>query len=125
MTPKTFILVTAIIELLAGAALFIMPTVVPEMAGDSPMAFTFSRMYGAAALTLGYYAIMVWKNYGAGPVQGFLKTFIVFHVGVAVAAYTGYNAGLESFIGVCTLHLVMALLTLFYFVQGKNEKIKA
>lgn len=123
MTAKSFVLVTAIIEIGAGALLFIIPSLIPEMEGESAVAFTLARMYGAAALAVGYYALMVWKNYAPGPVQGFLKTFLVFHVGVAAASFGGYNSGVQNFILVASLHLGLALMTIFYIVQVRNQKL--
>lgn len=123
MTLKSFVLITAIIEIGAGALLFIMPSMVPEMHGESAMAFTLARMYGAAALAVGYYALMVWKNFSSGPARGFLKTYLVFHIGVAVAAFGGYSSGINNFILVSSLHIGLALLTIFYIVQMRNQKI--
>jgi uncharacterized protein YjeT (DUF2065 family) len=121
MSLRPFILITALIEIFVGAGLFIMPEAIPEMAGQSAMALTMTRMYGAAAVAIGYYAFMVWQNFDAGPATGFLKTFIVFHIGVAVASYFGYSQGIESFIPVMALHTIMALMSIFYFVSMRSS----
>jgi len=120
MDLKAFVLCTAIIELLAGAGLFIAPGLLPELSGASALSVTLARMYGAAAVAIGYYAFMVWHHYNSGSIQGFLKTFLVFHIGVTVAAYFGYSQGILIFIGVVVLHAILALLTLFYFIKTKS-----
>ena len=114
---KTFVLLNAILELVAGMALFLAPSVIPEMQGEGAMAHTVTRMYGGAALALGYYALMVWRNFGSGPVNGFLKTFVAFHIAVAVAAFFGYSQGISSFLGVCILHGVFGLATIYFLIK--------
>ncbi len=119
MNLKVFVLITAIIELLAGVGMFLVPDMIPMMEGEGPMALTLARMYGAAALAVGYYALMVWKSFAVGPAKGFCKTFIVFHLGVAVAAYFGYSQGLADFLPVMALHAILGFLSIFYFVSNK------
>ncbi len=119
MNLKTFVLITAIIELLAGVGLFLAPQLMPPMADQGPMAFTLARMYGAAAIAIGYYALMVWRHYNPGPIQGFLKTFLVFHVGVTAAALYGYNQGVAEFLPVVALHAIMAGLTIYYTIAKR------
>ena len=72
---KLFILFTAVIEIVAGVVFFIYPGLIPDFQGADALAVTLARMYGAAALTVGYYAFMVWKHMNPGAVLGFLKTF--------------------------------------------------
>lgn len=117
---KNFILITAIIELIAGIALFITPELVPDLKGASIVALTMARMYGAAAIALGYYALLVWRNFGPGPATGFLKTFTAFHVGVAVASFFGYSQGLTTFIGVVVLHGLLAIITIYFLFNSQK-----
>ena len=119
---KHFVLITAVIELVAGMALFLSPEIVPELKGEGAVGLTLARMYGAAALAIGYYALMVWRNFNPGPVHGFLKTFIVFHVGVAVASFFGYVQGLETFIGVVILHGLLALVTVYFLYNSRSKE---
>lgn len=114
---KSFILFNAILELVVGLVLFIAPGAVPELQGESAMSFTAIRMYGGAAMSLGLYALMVWKNFGPGPAQGFLKTFLLFHAAVAIAAFYGYSEGINSFIAVSALHAVLALITGYFMLK--------
>ena len=115
---KLFVLITAIVELLAGVALFLAPTVVPGMEDASVGGLTFARMYGAAALAVGFFALQTWQNMDSRElIQVFLKTFSVFHIGVAVSAFLGYGAGGQDFMGVGILHSLMALITLYFLLK--------
>ena len=119
MDKRTFVLITAIIELIAGVGLFLAPHLLPPMAEEGPMTLTIARMYGAAATAVGYYALMVWRNYNSDSVESFLKTFLVFHIGVTAATLYGYNQGIEGFLPVIALHAIMAFLTIYYMVSNK------
>ncbi len=120
---KIFILITAVIELVAGMTLFLAPEMVPDLSGEGPVSLTLARMYGGAAIAVGYYALMVWRNFNPGPVSGFLKTFAVFHLAVAAAAYAGYIQGVNSFIGVAFLHGILAIVTIYYLVKSNRNAV--
>jgi len=119
MNLKAFILVTAIIELLAGVSLFLAPNMLPPMAEQGPMALTLARMYGAAAIAIGYYALMVWRNKNMSSTERFLKTFLVFHIGVAISALYGYNQGIMEFLPVVALHAILALMTIYFTISNR------
>jgi len=115
---KIFILITAIIELLAGFIMFLVPRQIPALKNAEPSTLTFASMYGAAAIGLGFYALQAWNYYAdAEMVQSFLLTFIVFHAGVMAAAYRGSRSGLKDMTGVAILHGVLMLATLFFYIQ--------
>ena len=77
---KLFVLINAIIEILAGVILFFAPTIVPEYANASGDTLTFLNMYGAAALAMGLIALLIWKNYESVELQDlFVKAFSLFH----------------------------------------------
>ena len=83
---KKFILISAIIELLAGAILFIAPQLVPDLAVGSSSHMAMARMYGAAALGLGVFAVQVWRNFDNETMtRAFLTVFLVFNL----AAFIG------------------------------------
>ncbi|MFK7906910.1 MAG: hypothetical protein AB8B69_17385 [Chitinophagales bacterium] len=113
---KNFVLFTAGLELLAGLVLFAVPHLVPSLSGATTAGYTMARMYGAAALAVGYFALQVWRNFGSEDLKkAFLNTFIVFHIGVAVAIFivNGGSGGAEE-LAPCVLHTVMAAITIFY-----------
>lgn len=119
---KVFILITAVIELIAGILLFVQPGLIPELDPLDPMTVTLARMYGGAALAIGYYALLVWKHMNTGAVNGFLKIFTFFHALVALACHFGYSNGLESFLGAAILHGVLCLATGYFWVMSTRQE---
>ena len=114
---KNFILITGLIEFLAGTVLFMAPQSVPLFAHSDVLTLCIARIYGGAALTLSWYAWLVWKNYAPGPAKGFLKTFSVFHLLVGVGSLHGYMDGIELMLGGVVLHGIMWLLTLYFYYK--------
>ena len=115
---KVFVLITAVIELLAGTAMLFAPQVIPDFANANAQSITLSRMYGAAAIGLGFFAFQVWQHMRSQVMQNaFLQTFLVFHIGVAMAAYMGYTTGGFRDPSVAILHLILALITAFFFLR--------
>ena len=115
---KIFILITAIIELLAGVIMFLMPRQIPAFKNADARSATLASMYGAAAIGIGFYALQAWNYYAdAEMVHSFLLTFIIFHAGVMAAAFRGSRSGLKDMTGVAILHGILMLATLFFYVQ--------
>lgn len=114
---KAFILITGLIEFLAGAVLFLAPQLIPLFSDADPLTLCVVRIYGGAALTLSWYAWLVWRNFATGPAKGFLKTFSVFHLLVGVGSLSGYLDGIETMLGGVVLHGVMWLLTLYFYFK--------
>ncbi len=118
---KLFVLINAIIEILAGVILFFAPTIVPEYANASGDTLTFLNMYGAAALAMGLIALLIWKNYESVELQDlFVKAFSLFHAGVAIANFKGYTSGLEHNLGPAILHGALALIALYFLFSKKR-----
>lgn len=115
---KIFILINAILEIVAGVALFLFPKKLPGFGEASEDSLTWTSMYGAAALAVGFFAFQVWRSYpNAELTYTFLLTFIIFHAGVMTAAYKGHRAGLKDMMPVAILHGLMAIGTVFFFTQ--------
>ena len=115
---KNFVLFTAILEILAGVTFFCVPQIVPTIAGGGAVAYTIARMYGAAALAVGYFALRVWRNFESHDLKiAFLHTFILFHIGVAASIFIGYNGGGFRELAAGILHTVLALITIYYFTK--------
>jgi len=118
---RLFILINAIIEILAGVILFFAPSIVPEFASASGDTLTFINMYGAAAMAMGLIALLIWKQYESLELQDlFVKAFSLFHAGVAIANYKGYTSGLEHCMGPAALHGVLAIVTLYFLFTRKR-----
>lgn len=116
---KLFILLNAILELSVGILIAIAPQLIPGMNTDDPMAMTLARMYGAAAIAIGFYALILWKKMpNPMAIKGFFKIISVFHIGVANAAFWGFNAGIADFLGVAILHLVLFLGAVYFIFKN-------
>ena len=103
---KVFVLITAIIELLAGVVFFFAPHLIPDFANANPLSTTLAKMYGGAAIGLGLFALQVWRHMRSQVMQqAFLKSFLIFHFGVAAAGYFGHSNGAFQDLSTCILHL--------------------
>ncbi len=119
---KVFVLITAVLETLAGAIMLFAPHLMPDLAGAGASTTALARMYGAGAIGLGFFAFQVWQHMRSPIMQkAFLQTFIVFHIGVAVAAFTGYNAGVMSDPSISTLHLIFGLVTIYFYFKKQQS----
>jgi hypothetical protein len=120
---KVFILLSAIIEVLAGLILLLAPQLVPDFSQASAGNLALARMYGAAALGLGVFAFHVWQHMRSQVMQmAFLQTYLVFNLGVAIAAYTCFTAGIFKNLGVCILHTILGLVTAYFFIVKKKSE---
>ncbi len=115
---KKFILLSAIIELLAGTILFFAPQVVPDLAEGTSSHMAMARMYGAAALGLGVFAIQVWRNVDNEPlVRAFLSAFLIFNLTAFIGFLSGFLAGVFANPGGAVLHLILGLFTAYYLIN--------
>lgn len=120
---KVFVLITAVIELLAGVIMFFAPHLIPDFANADTLSITLARMYGGAAIGLGLFALEVWRHMRSQVMQqAFLRSFLIFHFGVSAAAYFGYSNGVFKDPSTCILHLILALVTA-YFLFAKRKAI--
>ncbi len=119
---KVFVLITAVIELLAGLVFFFAPHLIPDFANANPLSTTLAKMYGGAAIGLGLFALQVWRHMRSQVMQqAFLKAFLLFHFGVAAAGYFGYSNGAFKDLSTCILHLILGLVTAYFlFATRKN-----
>lgn len=113
---RTFILLAGLGEILVGLALLFYPNILPELASSDAVGSTFIRMYGAAALSIGFLSFIVWQRMENTWIKPFFSVFSLFHAGVALSCYKGYTAGVEDFLSICILHFVLMVISLvFYF----------
>ena len=118
---KLFILITAIIELLAGLTLFFGADKLPMLGHCDAGDFALLKMYGAAAIAMGMFALSVWRHFSnEGLISTFLSTFVIFHVGVAVAARTAFAAGVLPDMNTTYLHGILALVTAYFWVKNQG-----
>lgn len=120
---KWFVLFNAVLELGAGLVFLFAPFLIPDVDGSDANAMTLCRMYGAGAFALGWYSLLVFMNFREGPLRGWLKVFPVFHLGVALAAFHGLQAGLDTFGGVLALHGTLGLICLVLLFTRKKKPL--
>ncbi len=115
---KLFLLISAIIEIIAGLALFLIPGKAAKLSSDQYAGLTFSNMYGAAALAIGFLGLQAWQNTdNIGFMQAFFLFFIIFHIGVMMAAYKGSTRGMKEMLPVVILHAVLAAASAYFYMQ--------
>lgn len=118
---KAFIFVTAIIELLAGIALFFAADKLPLLGHLDAGNISLLNLYGAAALAMGVFGLSVWRNFhNEGLVTAFLTSFLVFHIGVAMAARTAFAAGVLPDMNTTYLHGFLALITGWFWLKNRG-----
>ena len=121
---KRFILISAIVELLAGIVLFFAPQLVPDLAQSQGGFMAMGRMYGAAALGLGIFAFQVWRNIeNETLVKTFLSSFLIFHLAVFIAIFASFLAGVFANPGAAMLHLVLAIFTANYYFKNNLTNV--
>ena len=124
---KVFVLITAVIELLAGLVFFFAPHLIPDLANANPLSTAVAKMYGGAALGLGLFALQVWRHMRSQVMQqAFLRSFLLFHFGVAVAGYFGHSSGAFQDLSTCILHSILGLVTAYFlFMKQKASADQA
>lgn len=117
---KWFVLFNAVLEIGAGLVFMFFPTLIPGLESADTQTQVLCGMYGAAALALGFYALLAYRHFAEGPLRGFLKTFTVFHLGVALACAKGVMGGAESNLGAAGLHGLLGIVCLvLLFTRNK------
>ncbi|MFT4758320.1 MAG: hypothetical protein ACI9XO_000114 [Paraglaciecola sp.] len=115
---RNFILLNAILEITVGILMVLAPELIPGMDASDPMAITLARMYGAAAIAIGFYAYKRWK---AMPnplaIKSFFSVLSIFHIGVANAAFWGYSSGISDFLAISILHLVLFMGSVYFMLK--------
>lgn len=115
---RLFILITGIIEIIAGIVFFLAPSMIPDLQGASEMSSTLARMYGAAALSVGLLSLLFWRaNIMADIKKYFLPTIILFNLLVAIACVLGYMLGTMN-PGAIALHGLNALVFCFFYLKA-------
>lgn len=112
---KLFILLTGLGEILVGLTMLIKPKLIPQFAKASSTAITTARMYGAAAISIGVFALLVWDRFNNVILHNpFLIVFLVFHVLVALAVFISVKSGETKDSKVAILHTILALATAYF-----------
>ena len=72
---RKFFLLTAIVEILAGLALFFAADKIPDLINANPLTIGFAKMYGVAAFSIGLFALYSWKFFNSKKPKSCLKIF--------------------------------------------------
>ena len=62
---RKFFLLTAIVEIVAGLALFFAADKIPDLINANPLTIGFAKMYGVAAFSIGLFALYSWKFFNS------------------------------------------------------------
>ncbi len=117
---KRFIFISALIEILAGVIMFFAPQVVPDLAQGTSSHMAMARMYGAAAMGLGVFAVQVWRNVDSEPlVRAFLGAFLIFNLAAFIGLLSSFLAGVFANPGGAMLHLILSIFTSYYFIKNR------
>jgi putative intracellular protease/amidase len=115
---KKFIFISALIELLAGAILFFMPELVPDLVEGTSSHMAMARMYGAAAIGLGIFAFQVWRDSdNEYLVRIFLSVFLIFNLCAFIGIFSSFLAGIFTNPGGAMLHLILGIFSAYYFIK--------
>ena len=115
---KLFLLISAIIEIVAGLAFFLIPGKAAQINAENHAGLTFCNMYGAAALAVGFLGLKAWQNTdNIGFIQAILLSFIIFHIGVTMATYKGNSRGIKAMLPAVVLHAVLAVGFIYFYMQ--------
>ena len=112
---KTLLLVTAVVEALAGAALLVAPALSTELvlgtADSSPAALVMQRLFGAALLSIAAACWLAFAEGGERLGRPLLAGLLIYNLGVPVLlahAAIGYSLSSWALWPACGLHLGLA-----------------
>lgn len=114
---KNFILLNVIIEIVAGLIFLIIPILIPGVSETDITGVGYARMYGAGAIAFAAMNYQIWKtnNHNIFPIA--IRTIVLFHLGVTLAALIGYVSGADSFLAVSIFHVIMFAIALYFSLK--------
>lgn len=105
-----------VLEGLAGIGLLAFANMIPGSESYGDAGFLWVRMYGAGALAIGLFSILVAKNLDAQQIkQVFMPAMLVFHFIVAILSFYGYSIGVSPDPGIGVLHSTLTLIFAFFY----------
>ena len=119
---KTILLVSAILETLAGVFIILRPAVILNNSNSDPSHITVTKLYGIAAFTIGFLTYQIWKNFSYSQFEKMcLLILMVFHLLVALQMYSFYASNIVNNPGGAVLHGIFALLFAFAIWKDKSQ----
>jgi len=118
---RKFFLLTAIVEILAGLALFFAADKIPDLINANPLTIGFAKMYGVAAFSIGLFALYSWKFFNSKKLHiPFLTIFSIFNIGIAFAVIqSNLNFGFEN-PAPGYFHLILGLIGIYFILKTKK-----
>ena len=118
---RKFFLLTAIVEILAGLALFFATEKIPDLINANPLTIGFAKMYGVAAFSIGLFALYSWKFFNSKKLHiPFLTIFSIFNIGIAFAVIqSNLNFGFENPTP-GYFHLILGLIGIYFILKIKK-----
>ena len=114
---KIFILVTGILELLVGSILLINPKLMQAYKNASNSLITSARMYGAAAVSIAVFALLVVFDFDNTVLhKPFLIVFGVFHFLVSLSVVISFYSKQTRDLKIALLHGLFFILTLYFLI---------
>lgn len=120
---KNYILISAILETMAGLIFLLFPQLVPDLSDAPGSHLAMARMYGSAALGLGIFAFGVWRNDENDILASlFLSTFVVFNLAAFIAFFSSFLAGVFTNPGPAMLHLILGIIAGYYWIRERGKQ---
>ena len=115
---KIFIILVGLLELLVGSVLLLNPRLMVAYKKGNNALLTTARMYGAAACSIGIFAIYIFINFQNSVLhEPFLIVFAVFHFLVSLAIIISFLLKQTRDLKIAMLHGLFFLITLYFLIQ--------
>ncbi|MDC0554578.1 hypothetical protein OAO25_05105 [Flavobacteriaceae bacterium] len=115
---KIFIIVVGLLELLVGSVLMINPRLMAAYKKGNNALITTARMYGAAAISIGIFAVYIYLNFENTILhEPFLIVFAAFHFLVSLAIIISSLLKQTRDLKIAILHGLFFIITLYFLIQ--------
>ena len=115
---KIFILVVGILEILVGTVLLVNPKLMAAYKKANNALLTTARMYGAAACSIGIFAVYICLNFENTILnEPFLIVFAIFHFLVSLAIIISFLLKQTRDLNIAILHGLFCLITLYFLLN--------
>ena len=115
---KIFIIVVGLLELLVGSVLMINPRLMAAYKKGNNALITTARMYGAAAISIGIFAVYIYLNFENTILhEPFLIVFVAFHFLVSLAIIISFLLKQTRDLKIAILHGLFFIITLYFLIQ--------
>lgn len=122
LSLKNAFLVQAILELIGGITLILSPSSFFFNEDTSSSYLAVSKMFGVLATILGITCFQVFKNWAYTELIRMLSlVFMIYHVAIGLQMYAAYSQGITAQLGGVIIHLLMALILLYCYMNERKH----